>query len=388
MPPANVLFTTVFAERLGGSEEVLWSLLRLHDPEILRPSVVFHRPGPFVEEVRGLGLHAVVVPTGRFREPHRFAAAAWRIAQEARRTEADLLAHWLNRAQVYGGVAAILAGRRRRTMWFQRHLPDGSDPLDRVGTRLPALAVGTPSAGAARAQATLLRPRRPTFHVHNGIAPRPAPSAAELEAVRLRQGLPDDRPLVGIVGRLQRWKGQHRFLRALALLRDQGVAAHGVVVGGTLEGVEEEYADELQALCDELALRDRVTFVGQVPDPAPYFALFDVTVSASDEESFGLVLLEAMAAGSPVVAVDHGGPAEILDDGRTGVLVARATPEHLAEGVAGLLADAGRREAMAAAARRELAERFTIERMVRELEQHLAALARGRVPAQDDQGRG
>lgn len=376
MAPVNVLFTTVFGERLGGSEEVLWNLLRGHDPDVLRPSVVFHRPGPFVQEVQELGLHAVVVPTGRFREPHRFAGAVVRIAREARRTRADLLAHWLNRAQVYGAPAAVLAGKGGRTMWFQRHLPDGSDPLDRIGTRLPALAVGTPSAGAARAQATLLRPSRPTFHVHNGIEPPPPATDEELAALRRRHGLPDGVPIVGIVGRLQRWKGQHRFLRALALLRSEGVRVHGLVVGGTQHGVEEGYAVELQHLVADLDLGGAVTFTGQVADTAAYHAVCDIGVSASDEESFGLVLLEAMAAGTPLVAVDHGGPAEILEDGRTGVLVPTADPTDLAAGIAALVRDEPRRTALAAAARAELDARFTVQRMVRELEGHLVRLAR------------
>lgn len=383
--PVRVFFTIPFGELLGGAERVLLTFLQHVDRSRVEPFVAFHADGPLVDEVAALGIGTAVVPTGRFREPHRAAVAVGRLALLMRRHRADVVAHWLNRAQAYGAPAAVLAGKGRRTMWFQRHLVDGTDPLDRVATRLPALAVGTPSRGAAEAQAARLRPRRPTFWVHNGIVP-PAPAGpARLAQLRAEHDLPDDRPLVGIVGRLQPWKGQHRLLGALALLRDRGIHAHGVVVGGTQYGVDADYPAELHRLVDELGLAGRVTFTGQVERAHAFYEVLDVAVNASDQESFGLVLLEAMALGTPVVAVDHGGPAEVLAHERTGVLVPRPEAQDLADGIAWLLADDVRRRAIGAAARVELRARFTADRMARGLEDAFVALAAGRVPSSGGQ---
>lgn len=380
MAPVEVLFTTVFGERLGGSERVLWTFLRHHDPERVAPFVIFHADGPLVAEVAELGIGVQVVPTGRFREAHRAARAVTAMARTMRARRPDVVAHWLNRAQVYGAPAAALAGMRRRSVWFQRHLVDGTDPLDRWATRMPALAIGTPSRQAAERQATRLSPARPTFWVHNGIE-LPAPvDPARLAELRAAYALPDGVPVVGIVGRLQPWKGQHRLIRAMALLRDAGLDAHLLVVGGIQHGVAPEHEGELHALVDELALGERVTFTGQVSDPLAHFELCDVAVNASDEESFGLVLLEAMALGVPLVAVDHGGPGEVIRPGETGVLVARAEPRALADGVASLLHDEPLRARIAAAARADVRARFTAEQMVRQLESCFAELAAGRVP--------
>jgi glycosyltransferase involved in cell wall biosynthesis len=266
-------------------------------------------------------------------------------------------------------------------MWFQRHLVDGSDWMDRVATRLPALAIGTPSAQAAERQASRLRPSRPTFWVHNGIEiPGPAPEE-RLRELRRAYGLDPARPVLGIVGRLQPWKGQHRFLQALALVRERGIDAQGLVVGGTQHGGSPEYPAQLKALAANLALGDAVTFTGQVNDPQTHFALCDVAVSASDEESFGLVLLEAMAHGVPLVAVDHGGPGEILRNGETGILVPDAEPEQLADGIARLLCDPALHDRISQRSAADVRARFTADHMVRELESCFEQLARGIVPA-------
>jgi len=382
MAPVTVLFTTLYGERLGGSEQVLWMFLSRVDRTRIEPFVIFHRDGGFVADVARLDIETTVIATGRFRQLARAAGAVRRQAKVMRAVRPDVIAHWLAPAQVYGAPAAMLAGMGARSMWFQRHLVDGSDLADRLATRLPARAIGTPSAGAARAQATRLRPSRRTFWVHNGIdVPPPAPPG-RLEQLRARHAIPAGVPVVGMVARIQRWKGQHRLLAALALLRERGVAVHGVLVGGTQHGEHEDYAQEIEDLVDELRLREHVTFTGQVDDASDYYELFDVAVNASDEESFGLVVVEAMMRGTAVVAVDHGGPAEIIDHGRTGVLVAHATGEALADGIAWLLADQARRAAIAAAGRAEARSRFTVDRMVEELTCCFETLARGELPGQ------
>jgi glycogen(starch) synthase len=118
-----------------------------------------------------------------------------------------------------------------------------------------------------------------------------------------------------------------------------------------------------------------VSFTGQVADASPYYALMDVFVNASTEEPFGLVVLEAMAAGVPVVAVDAAGPREILEPGRTGMLVPSNAPAELAGAIAPLLDDAGSRERMASAARQRFEERFTARRMAHEMDRVLVEMA-------------
>jgi len=122
--------------------------------------------------------------------------------------------------------------------------------------------------------------------------------------------------------------------------------------------------------------------VGQVPDARPYIAAMDVLVSASANESFGIVLVEALAQGVPVVAVADAGPREIIDPGVTRLLVPRPSPPLLAAATGKLLADQPRRLRMAAAARRAPLERFGIPAMVGTPETRLRALATNGAAAQ------
>ncbi|MEX2196000.1 MAG: glycosyltransferase [Thermoleophilaceae bacterium] len=369
----KVVLTMSFAERLGGAERVLWTVLRGLDRSRVEPVAVFFGSGPFVEEVEALGVRTYVVPVGRFRQVGTGLAAVGRLARILRAEHPDLVLNFILKTQLYGAPAAVLAGLRRRVVWWQHDVP-GRQWMDRVATLLPARAVIASSEAAAAAQARY-RPRRRTLAVAPGVQTPPTASAAQLDELRASLGIPAGRTVVGIVGRLQRWKGQHRFLEAVALLRDAGHDVHALVVGGGQHGIEPEYEEEVRRRAGELGLEGAVTFTGQVPDAGRHLQLMDVSVNASEPEPFGLVLLESMAVGVPVVAVDAAGPAEILDGGRCGVLVPSGAPGDLARGVGRLLAHPELRSELAERGRERYAERYTEERMVAQLERRLRELA-------------
>jgi glycosyltransferase involved in cell wall biosynthesis len=264
---------------------------------------------------------------------------------------------------------------RDRLVWWQHGVPE-RHWMDLLATALPACAVGCSSSTAARAQRGLW-PHRPAFVVHPGVEP-PHGVARSRESL----GIPGDRSVIGIVGRLQPWKGQHRLLAALATLRDRGHDVHGLVVGGDAHGLSPEYAASLDGIVAELGLRDRVTMTGHVTDVAAHVAAMDVLVSASENEPFGIVILEGMAQGVPVVAVADAGPLDIIADGATGVLVPSPEAADLVRGIERLLADPVEADAIGARGRECWLERFTAEAMTRSLEDTLEAIAAGHaIPA-------
>ncbi len=162
---------------------------------------------------------------------------------------------------------------------------------------------------------------------------------------------------VGMVGRLESVKGAETFLRAaaeLALLH----ADVRFVIGGA--GTQ---AGDLHALRTALAIEDRLVFPGKVPSAPATFAALDVVVVPSLSEGFGIVALEAGALGKPVVASAVGGLPEVIDNGRTGLLVPPADPSALAGAIAALLHDPARAAEMGAAARDRVTSEFTLERM-------------------------
>jgi glycosyltransferase involved in cell wall biosynthesis len=173
------------------------------------------------------------------------------------------------------------------------------------------------------------------------FSPRPR-EAAEGAAVRL--GVPADAPVVGVVARLRKEKGIDTLLDAMPRVLEACPAAWLVLVGdGPQRGA-------LEAQARRLGVAGRVVFAGYQERVPEVMAAFAVKVLPSPVEPFGNVILEAMAMGKPVVASDAGGAREILEQGRTGLLVPPSDPAALADAIVGLLRDPAARRRIGAAA--------------------------------------
>lgn len=181
------------------------------------------------------------------------------------------------------------------------------------------------------------------------------------EWARRRLGISPRRPVILFVGRIQRLKGIEIAVRALAHLRgrepdlDPELRVVGGLPGGLERGTGHEQRElaRLQRLAARLGVADHVRFVGAVQqrDLPLHYAAADLTVMPSSYESFGLVAVESLACGTPVVATRVGGLVTILRDGVTGRLVPWRDPRLFAEAMLPILQDGSIRERMAAAAR-------------------------------------
>jgi len=140
--------------------------------------------------------------------------------------------------------------------------------------------------------------------------------------VRVTEASP---PVIGALGRLHDQKGFDILLRAAAIIRDRGVPFRLRIAG---EGPDRGL---LEGLINETGLNAQAELVGWVSPPGPFLAALDVFAVPSRYEPFGLVVIEAMAAGVPVVASDLEGPREILERGRLGFLVDSEDPQKLAD---------------------------------------------------------
>lgn len=189
---------------------------------------------------------------------------------------------------------------------------------------------------------------------HRDEIPRvvsPSPCVACVERRRERDGQPGRIEIVSL-SRLVRWKGQDVALRALARLVERGVDGFHFTIYGAPLLDDDGFATELRSLAAELGVAPFVTFAGHVDDVEAVLVGADVLLhNARLAEPFGQVVVEAMACGLAVVASADGGPAEIVEDGRTGVLVPPGRDDLLADALASLLATPGRIDELGARAR-------------------------------------
>jgi glycosyltransferase involved in cell wall biosynthesis len=336
LKPLRVLVVMPLGAALGGGEQMLRQLLIHGRGQGVEWSVVFLRDGPMVEEMRALGLDVRVIEAGRFRNVPARLRAIRSIARLAQAGGADLVLGWMVAGQLTAGAAALLAGIP--CVWFQVGTPR-PDWLDRLATLLPARGVLVLSRAAAAAQARVW-PRRKQWLVYPGASldafdPARLPSP---EAARAKLGLLAQGPLVGMVGRLQRWKGMHVFIAAMARVHKLRPDARAVIVGAPHE-TEPRYEAQLRVQAAASGLDGLVRFAGFQSNVPEWIQAMDVFVHASDGEPFGIVVIEAMALGKPVIAGAAGGPAEIITDGENGVLVLYGDEESLAQSILRYLDD-------------------------------------------------
>lgn len=189
-------------------------------------------------------------------------------------------------------------------------------------------------------------------------------------------------PRVAFIGRLNRWKGYDVFLHAVSLVAAEFPSAEFHFLGSPPPG-EEWRVDDLSAEVERLGLADRTTIAGFRDDLPDLLGGLDVVAAPSVwPEPFGLVLLEAMSAGCAVVASNHGAAPELVEDGRSGLLVRPSDAEALAQALRTLLGNPGLRARLGVEAR-ERASRFTdaayvsaIQRLLVELDGPAAGQAR------------
>jgi glycosyltransferase involved in cell wall biosynthesis len=190
----------------------------------------------------------------------------------------------------------------------------------------------------------------------------------ERAAKRHELGLPEDRFLIGLFGRIKHYKGQHLLLEALARARAEGLPMHGLIVG---RAMEDDYLAELKARSAREGLP--VTFKDFVDGPQALMQACDCVILTTVEETFGLVLVEAMRAGVAVVGSDRGGVPEIIEQGVSGLLFASSDAEDLYRQLVRLQQDAALRQRLAAAGKSRADTLFAEADHFPALRQRLAA---------------
>ena len=371
------------SSEIGGSDVSLLRIVENLDRSRFRPVVVLPSRGPLTKAFEERGAEVVIMgemlklttrkgPLYHLRFLANYPAAVARLVRLIRRERIDLV-HTNSLHNLYGYLAARLA--RLPHVWHVREIVWQSAAVRRLEVFLArrfadrAVAVSWASAEMFRSKGGEYPPHlRVMWNGVNLARFHPGNSGRRISS---ELGLAADAPLVGLVCRLDHCKGVDVFLQAAAMCREEFPQARYVICGGEVEG-QEEAARDAARRAGELGLNDVVTFTGwrYGPEDMPeVHAALSVLISASTApESFGLVLVEAMATGKPVIATNHGGPREVCVEGETALLVPPQDPRLLADAILKLLRDPARAAAMGRAGRERAERHFDERRQARELQ--------------------
>jgi glycosyltransferase involved in cell wall biosynthesis len=245
-----------------------------------------------------------------------------------------------------------------------RHVPDTPSLKRRLANKLFLKKTDRVTAVSAFVKDALIKheglPASRIDIVHNGIDPGPEPTDNDREQAREQLGLSPDRPVVMQVARFHPVKDHATALRAWSIVHAQMPEALLVFVG---DGPERE---NLESLTKQLGLEDAVRFTGAINNARDLIPAADLCMLSSLSEGLSVTLLEAMAAGKPIVATDVGGNPEAVVNGETGLLAPARDPEALAGCIIQLLPNAPyTARALGQAGRQRLLEHFTADRMHR-----------------------
>lgn len=217
--------------------------------------------------------------------------------------------------------------------------------------------------------------------VYKGIDPAPyLRRTGDGASLRKELGIPENAPLVGFVGQVIERKGIQDVAPAMRTVMQERPNARFLVVGeGKLEGF-------LRERMAEAGLGDRVVFTGFRDDIPSVMKAIDVLILPSIVEGFGYVLVEAMAAGKPVVATNVSSIPEIVQHGETGLLVDVHDPPRLARAIGQILDDPARAREMGMRGQAVMLEKFTLGRMIEHIEQVFGAQIEAKRAGRIDRG--
>lgn len=361
----------------GGSYRSLTDLVRGLPEQGVEPTVLFYTGNPLVEELRDAGVEVIVWDAPRRRERvlrnnagrmRRYVdalGAIWRRRRLLASRPVDLV--HLNNSPLTGfddwlpaarslGIPCVASKRD-----FSYTIPG---PLASRASRFYARVIPV-SRHVATSPVTTSLPEDRVQVIYNGIdlsrVPAPSDRAGVRSALRKELGIPEHEFVAVMAGTIRWWKGQVQVVRAVAALPDDLRRRMKLLLAGGWGEDDQDYADEVKAAIQEHGLAGEVVMLGHRPDVLDLFCAADVAIHASVRpEPFGLVLVEALGTGTPVLAANAGGPVEILARGG-GLLHDPQDPAQLAGCLQRLMTQPGlleekTREAEAAAGH------FSIER--------------------------
>jgi glycosyltransferase involved in cell wall biosynthesis len=315
--------------------------------------------GPLHEQLEAQGLTSFALDC---RSALAYPAGAFRLACLAKRLGAQVI-HGVEPIATMVAVMSRAFDSRAAVIYHRQHVCTQHAKqtlLSRLSAHGAHVTIAV-SKAAARAAIEIDGADRHRVQVaHNGLPELRHVTREELESLRAHLGIPGEARIVSIVARMRIEKGHRTLISALDLLPSRTIIPIHLVIVGT-----GPYESEIREFAAAARTRDRVHFVGDHFDVAPWFRLSDVIANPSDRDACPLAVIEAMSAVRTIVATQVGGVPELIEQGTSGLLVEPSDPSALADAIASVVASPELARALATGARKRYEEHFSIAAMVR-----------------------
>jgi glycosyltransferase involved in cell wall biosynthesis len=368
--------------QVSGAERLLLMILARLDRDVVEPVVVCPGQDSLAEMVSDLGVPLEIVGalearfTWQVNHLARYCKSFFGVIRQFRRKVITIEPDLIHANSIRAGLAATAAtsGLGTRVVW---HLHDmlPRHPLSTLirvfallSSRTRMIAVSEAVARNFRGRFSGLLKNRVSVILNAIDLEKFQPDQTARRVIRRELRLRETDPLVGIVGQLTPRKGQLELLRAFGEALPEMPHTVLLLAGAPLFNRDHEYLKTLERTALELGIRDRVRMLGARNDIETIMQALDVLVVNSNVEPFGLVILEAMACGTPVLAAAVDGIPEIIEHDRNGWLVPPQDEGALAEAIIHLSRQPELRARLTEQGKQHVAAHFSAERFLTELQ--------------------
>ena len=363
----QILYISPFSH-IGGGEISLLTILTNLDRKRFTPHLICYEDGPFVKKARSLGFKVSIFKRGQFyTDPFLIMRLIWYIKRNGIN-----LVH-VNSLDIRAGLAAWYSGvpfigHLRVIIFFTWR--------DYFFTRLAKQVISVSNAVTKSFCEAFPAARKVFVVISNAVE---VPAVVKPAPLREEFGLPPRTYLVGAIGRIDPWKGYEYLIDAAARITRITPHVYFVLIGGPSKTnpTEQHYLEMLKKRVARAAIVDRFIFTGFIDNPLNVIAACDIIAIPSYSlgryggkitEGFGRVAAEAMAVGVPVVASNIGGLSEIVEDGKTGLLVPPQNSDALYRAILRIIGDKNLKELLGRNGRAKFESLYTVEQQRSALE--------------------
>ncbi len=358
MTKLKILYLHNITEISGGERSLLnlWANLDRRRFELF---LIVPQEGHLSRAARQLNVQVGIldVPKLRFLNIFRIFNCAIDLASFLRLYQIDIIHSYAPRNNILSALIAKLGGQK--TIWHERNLLYGQE-IDRSVQFffLPDCIICNSNAVARRFAS--IKDSSKIRVVLNGVD-LVTFKPSEHDSLKSKLGL-DQKKVVGVVANLNKRKRPEFLIEAIPLVVSRFQDVRFLIIGGEFPSENGRRLKELQELVKSKGMENHVIFTGFKEDVSPYLNVLDLLVHVTDKEACSRSILEAMACGKAVIAVNDGGNPELVEDQKTGILTDVNDREKLVQSIAELLKDDHRRRAMGRQAREKAQQCFDVKR--------------------------